>query len=391
MFWGIDLWKKLLLAGSSVCLTIVAIELLLAYPVYQFYRGGGYSFYDRPHWHKVFLADPDVGYVLSPNLNIEMDVKPEVPTAPRKIAIFDFQTDKNGFRISEDLDMQRTDPKEIRVFALGGSTTAGSAVANNFTYPQQLEDLFDDPQIRVVNAGAGGYRSIHLASLYKAKVRKFEPDVLLIYSGWNDYEDSLYAYWRPQDPHGHVFLSQMKMKKIPFSDFAIPWLLGKSYYSLMNYNRLELAKYSPEYLARYMSSANSNKWQEEYVTNIQRLIDMAKADDVVPVLILFPSPHFYNASEVVKKYAREDLDDAGRWDAFVVALKSVRKHIHSLADSNDVPLVDVNSAFEKYNDNYKEKFLLFTDRMHPTKEGNKLIAEVLFEPISKVIKNIQSN
>ena len=54
---------------------------------------------------------------------------------------------------------------------------------------------------------------------------------------------------------------------------------------------------------------------------------------------------------------------------------------------NDIPLIDVNKEFEKYNENYQDKFLLSKiDQVHLSKEGNKLIAQAMLDPILNIIK-----
>ena len=53
---------------------------------------------------------------------------------------------------------------------------------------------------------------------------------------------------------------------------------------------------------------------------------------------------------------------------------------------NDIPLIDVNKEFEKYNENYKDKFLFFLDRAHLSEEGNKLVAQAMLGPILNIVK-----
>ena len=85
----------------------------------------------------------------------------------------------------------------------------------------------------------------------------------------------------------------------------------------------------------------------------------------------------------VIKFAEIDINMAGRWDGFVIFLRTIRKIQRDLAMRNDIPLIDANAPFENLNGDYKAKFKIFTDRMHLTPEGNKLLAKILLEPIKK--------
>ena len=144
---------------------------------------------------------------------------------------FDLQTNKYGFRYSNELT--KTKPVgEIRVFSPGGSTTQGSESSNKMTYPQQLEKMIGDPTVRIINAGVGGYRSIHLLHYYKEVIREFSPDIITIYSGWNDYEDYKMSYWKPHNPLGHTLLSQFEVTQNPITRFALGHLTLKYYYRL---------------------------------------------------------------------------------------------------------------------------------------------------------------
>ncbi|MCL0045304.1 hypothetical protein M1N16_03630 [Nitrospinaceae bacterium] len=99
------------------------------------------------------------------------DATPSKPakTAPRRILFRDMRTDKNGFGFNEDLDECKNKSKLI--FCLGGSTTHGGAESrNDLTYPNILNSLIKDYGHRCVNAGVGGYKSIHELFCLRKKI-----------------------------------------------------------------------------------------------------------------------------------------------------------------------------------------------------------------------------
>ena len=258
-----------------------------------------------------FLSDVDTGYINAPNVVVKRPPPPGLPNAPRRKMFYDFSTDAHGFRYNKPLDSPKP-PGEIRVFCLGGSTTYGAEVPNRWTYPQQLDDLFHDPSVKVINAGVGGYRSTHLLHYYKKYIRPLQPDVITIYCGWNDYEDFLYAFWKPKAPQAHCLISQLdEYIDSPIKNIIVGRLLLRTYYKIMNYNRTESV--SATQLAKFITEADNPVWQAEYTSNLQALITEARKDGCIPVLILFPAPTFPGAPKAAKDFADVDLNMSGRW------------------------------------------------------------------------------
>ena len=87
--------------------------------------------------------------------------------------------------------VEKEKPDHIyRIVTLGGSTTAGK-YENEQTYPRLLERMLNNQSdgrqyYQVLNFGVWGYNSCNLKTLYKQEVLGFDPDMILIMSGWND-------------------------------------------------------------------------------------------------------------------------------------------------------------------------------------------------------------
>ncbi|MCH9648924.1 MAG: tetratricopeptide repeat protein [Deltaproteobacteria bacterium] len=100
-------------------------------------------------------------------------------TRPQKLAFFNHQEFPREKRSGT-----------LRVFALGGSTTAGRPYDDRTAFSQWLQ-LFlaeADPSqsYEVINAGAISYASYRVALLMKELVR-YEPDLFVIYTGHNEF------------------------------------------------------------------------------------------------------------------------------------------------------------------------------------------------------------
>jgi len=82
-------------------------------------------------------------------------------------------------------------PEETyRIFTLGGSTTYGTGVATDETYPAQLQQILRDEygymNVEVVNAGVESYASHDSLANLTYHVLDHEPDMVIVYHGIND-------------------------------------------------------------------------------------------------------------------------------------------------------------------------------------------------------------
>ena len=81
-------------------------------------------------------------------------------------------------------------PGTLRIFTLGGSTTAGRPYDDHVSFSRWLERYLDaaEPsrQHEVINAGAISYASYRVAVLMKELVR-YEPDVFIVLTGHNEF------------------------------------------------------------------------------------------------------------------------------------------------------------------------------------------------------------
>ena len=77
-----------------------------------------------------------------------------------------------------------------RIFTVGGSATFGAGVFDNQTYPFQLQQIFDKSnlgfKVEVINSARTGMWSYDETELIKNKLLPLDPDLFIVYDGWND-------------------------------------------------------------------------------------------------------------------------------------------------------------------------------------------------------------
>ena len=376
---------------AAVVLWLVVAELGYGQLYHRVRHGVSYYELDRRNAaNRLYVEDPDVGYRSAPNLRRFADT-PSLPSAPRRHGAA-VQTNEHGFRDDRALPSPKA-PGEIRVFALGDSTTYGLG-RNRDTYPGRLQHLFaDTPSVRIVNAGVPGYRSIHQVRLYATVIRALEPDVIIVNAGIGDFEAFVDRFWAPGDPSRHHFHVQIHTLSSPLSRLAIGEIVAHAYFSWRVATDGREAGRTADIralrLRRFEAAARDRRWSDEVETNLQRLITLAKADGVLPVLMVGAMPQFAGASDDVKALADRDLHMDGRWDAYVVALDQLHARVRTLAARNAIPLIDAQAVFARDIADYRERLALFMDRVHPLEDGDRRVAAAMYPGLRAAVETVQ--
>ena len=124
---------------------------------------------------------------LTPQIEIEKLFEKKVTLIPPSELKLDYNS--YGFRDSE-FEEPKPD-NTFRIIAIGGSTTFGSGVEDEFTWPSQLQKKLDgldsEKNIEVINAGIAGATSFQNYKQIKNKLTSFEPDLFIIFEGANDH------------------------------------------------------------------------------------------------------------------------------------------------------------------------------------------------------------
>ena len=98
-------------------------------------------------------------------------------------------------------------PEDVyRIVLVGGSTIIGSGnVMDETTIPGILQKIFDKQEsqtkIEVINAGMSGANTISESKLIKERLVNFQPDLIVMYDGWNDLRadyssEMIYDNWK---------------------------------------------------------------------------------------------------------------------------------------------------------------------------------------------------
>lgn len=120
-----------------------------------------------------FVPDPDTGQTLRPGLRM-------------KSTSYDFSVNQLGLR-GPEIDLIAAEDT-LRIAVLGGSTTFGYLVPEGLDFCRLLETDLRGHGINaeVINAGVPGFTAAQCLARYQSLVSQLKPDIVMIYSGWND-------------------------------------------------------------------------------------------------------------------------------------------------------------------------------------------------------------
>ena len=271
-----------------------------------------------------------------------------------------------GFRGAE-FNIEK-DPKKIRVIMMGDSVTFG-ITPENCPYPTQLQELFNQKysnKVEVINAGVEGYSSEYVLKRLKYDILQYKPDIITVYVGWND----LYAV----NP-----LSPWSSKKLTgLANFLNKFYLYKAF------RRVIFLSIKPklDHLITLSNAINADaaiydKFEpENYKNNLKEIIKVCRENNIKVILINLTSILSDNMSqEDIKKvhypYFTSDIEK-------LKTLQTIyNQAIEQVAQENNTPQIDLNSAINKISN----KGALFFDTMHPYCEGQKIIAETIFNDL----------
>ena len=349
--------------------------------------------YGREYRYAVFtyfLVDhPQYGSILRKNAKSKelsfriFDIFLFPPNTGRVIDLEDNLKKRNTFTVNDlgfrgrSFDPNKKSAK-LRIFCLGGSTTAGHSLNDDETYPHFLEIAlrgrgFD---VEVVNAGTHGWNSYKDFLRYKDEISGYGADVILLHQGWNEEflwsSLSLGKKWRAKagrnvreehmlySPPNRLLSSELFITKF----LAIQAALKKFVFK------------------RNMSFQNPRRWgvllRREYIRawldNMLETARVAKEHNALVYAIDYPGL----VSKDDSKHNRETYVQGSRLTPLFADYQATSKARISEAltlVSSAIPLVRADEDFSTAEGS--ERLPLFLDEIHLSGVGNERLANAI--------------
>lgn len=252
-------------------------------------------------------------------------------------------TNSQGFRGKKGCNIIKRE-NTIRIAFIGDSCT----FLGNPVYPELLEEMLakklPNKKFELINASTPGYSSFQGKKLL-ASLLKYDPDMVVIYFGWND-------HWLAQggltDEIQYSFIGGIKIFNL------VKWLSMR--FSEKSY-RVPI---------------------EDYTANLKEIKKLLLKNNITPVFITAPSGFVagqmpawaYTFFKEIQQMDKNDIDRIPKVHNEYVDV--VRK----IAKDNGCLLVDAAKVFDSLRtDSYK---FFRDDLIHLRLQGHTLMAELLF-------------
>lgn len=292
----------------------------------------------------------------------------------------------NGFRTHEFTIKQE---KVYRIITIGGSTTFCYGDNDN-TWPAFLEKFLNHKaragyRFEVFNLGVGGWRSIEEKLVFKNEVINLRPDLVTLYTGWNDLAGSRNKITMNKAVHFFGLpqcANQVKNIKSEVLSARTPSFFER--YFLL-YNQLENRVFYKFLRNRFDDWEDglkgdrdaSRAWVVAWKKNIHEIVDSARQHGIKIVSIDYPCLAREAAGNTEKRtiFQNTRVNDERIFSFWVKAKEFLSYHLHLIGNEENIPTIEASKYFENFQG--QERVSLFTDEMHLTEKGNKLLGEYL--------------
>ena len=183
--------KQTILGFLLILILIISVEGVLRaydfqYPNCKITNSDVFSDFDEDLKRSICLDNDNIIWHNHPNLHLEPN---------QHYKTMDINMD--GFRGNE-IELKKAFDT-YRIFVIGGSTTFGvGSSSNETTIPGYLQEYFStvtELDVEVINAGIPKAFSHTEFNYIQNKILDYEPDLLIIYDGWNDSARSVDTYF----------------------------------------------------------------------------------------------------------------------------------------------------------------------------------------------------
>ena len=276
-------------------------------------------------------------------------------------------TNQDGFR-GKEISLEK--PLDtFRVFVVGGSTVFGVGSSSDSTtipaYLQKQYDFNSELNIEVINAGSPKAYSFSNAALIKKSLINYEPDLFIIYSGWNDLGKSSDGKYFDEDTSVQI-------------NGVFSFLLKNDYYKsfgilFKNYQIWRISTVENVAMKNYdYSEQIAENWQNTW----NEVCELGKRNNFDVIITLQPllgsgSKQLTNEESRNYKLYNQDIK-LSAYEDFAGVLPEL--------NTKCTKSKDLRNIFQNINET------IFYDAVHTGDLGNEIIAKELFELSLPILK-----
>jgi lysophospholipase L1-like esterase len=253
------------------------------------------------------------------------------------------------------------DHKSFRVVCLGGSSTYGTRVFNEDSYPYQLQielSKYTEHQVEVINAGLGGYSTPNIISLLSLKIVHFNPQIALFYVGFNDASNRI-SFSNFQTDYSHA-LQSWQLPPYPLWRYSrlldiIAHKLGFPHPKIPHIHFVCWKRPNGEPEKNWRDSSES-----AFKNNLITLIGISKIHQITPIFITQAT----------------DFQDHPVEQIWNQAMEQYSQIVREVANREGIRLIDIQHMMSN-----KQEY--FADVLHMNERGNRERAKIIASYLEK--------
>ena len=275
-----------------------------------------------------------------------------------------------GFR---GVEISKEKPGNVyRIIMLGGSTLFGyGASSDETTIPGFLQKKFEttdsDFKVEVINAGSSGAYSKTETLYVKHKLLDFDPDLIIVYDGWNDSRIPYTSHIGERGLAGQLYDSVNHLQSI-FPYYKTPIVIREIGRDLISAEEDTIAT---------RIDANLDKkvilWKERWNESCL----LAQKNDIKTLITI--QPMLGTGDRIVTK-SEKSTSGLLQNDFMQLPLYQLQKFVDVLPElTNCTNTADLTHVFDGHNEP------IFLDLGHVGEQGSMLISEKIYELVLPII------
>lgn len=257
-----------------------------------------------------------------------------------------YKIDRELLWVQKDYHIKVTSEKQPTIVFMGCSCTE---MGNYDTFLKHILD--PDNNLTFMNVGVSGWSSYQGLQQLKRDVLPMKPRIITIYYGWND-------HWKSFG---------IKDKDIGKYNLKHPiWLKLSELRVIQIINRV---LFTPK---KSDLSDTERVSLKEFTFNLTRMVQIARDNDIIPVLLTAPSSH---------QIGKEPIHLKDRWlndlNTLVPLHQKYVQVVRDVASKEQAHIIDLYAEFKKYSQEELNKYFS-KDGIHLIPEGDRKIAEYIY-------------
>ena len=275
-----------------------------------------------------------------------------------------------GFRGAE---ISKEKPENVyRIIMLGGSTLFGyGATSDETTIPGFLQKKFEmtdsDFKVEIINAGSSGAYSKTETLYVKHKLLDFDPDLIIVYDGWNDSRIPYTSHIGERGLAGQLYDSVNHLQSI-FPYYKTPIVIREIGRDLISAEEDTIATRIDANLDQKVILWKE-RWNESCL--------LAQTNDIKTLITI--QPMLGTGDRSVTK-SEESTSGLSQNDIKQLPLYQLQKFVDVLPElTNCTNTADLTHVFDGHNEP------IFLDLGHVGEQGSMLISEKMYELVLPMI------